>query len=86
VGFEFDEDKSIANKSKHGIDFVDAQALWLDELRVELPARSEDEPRHVVVGMIADKHWSAVISYRDGRVRLISARRSRAEEIAIYEG
>ncbi len=83
--FEFDEAKSQANKSKHGIDFVEAQALWLDEMFVEVPARTEDEPRFVVVGMISGKHWSAVITYRGERVRLISVRRARAEEVAIYE-
>lgn len=82
--FEFDEAKSKANKSKHGIDFVEAQALWLDELLVEIPARTEDEPRFVVVGMISEKHWSAVITYRGERIRLISVRRARVEEIEIY--
>ncbi len=84
--FEFDEAKSRANKAKHVIDFVEAQALWLDEMRIEIPARTEDEPRFVVVGLIADKHWSAVITYRNQRVRLVSVRRSRIEEVAIYEG
>ncbi|MBA3472760.1 MAG: BrnT family toxin [Rubrobacter sp.] len=83
--FEFDEAKSEANKSKHGIDFVEAQALWLDEMLVEVPARTEDEPRFVVVGMISNKHWSAVITYRSDRVRLISVRRARDEEVTIYE-
>lgn len=41
--FEFCEQKSRANKSKHGIDFVEAQALWLDEELVEVKARTEDE-------------------------------------------
>ena len=83
--FEFDENKSQANMVKHGLDFVAAQALWLDELRVEIPARTDDEPRYLVVGMIEDKHWTAIYSYRDERVRLISVRRSREEEVAIYE-
>jgi uncharacterized DUF497 family protein len=85
VEFEFDESKSQANKSKYGIDFVDAQALWMDETFVEIPARTEDEPRFVVVGMISGKHWSAVITYRGERVRLISVHRSRVEEVEIYE-
>ena len=84
--FEFDEKKSEANKAKHGIDFVEAQALWLDEMRVEIPARIEDEPRSIVIGRIADKQWSAVITQRGERIRFVSVRRSRAEEVAIYEG
>jgi uncharacterized protein len=85
VEFEFDEAKSQANKSKHDIDFIEAEALWLDEMLVEIPARTEDEPRFVVVGMISGKHWSAVITYRGERVRLISVRRSRVEEVTVYE-
>lgn len=84
--FEFDELKSQGNRAKHGIDFVEAQALWLDEARIEIPARTSDEPRLVVVGRIADQHWSAVITYRGEKARLISCRRSRAEEVVIYEG
>jgi hypothetical protein len=86
VEFEFDEAKSDANKAKHGIDFIEAQALWLDEVLLEIPARTEDEPRSLVIGMIGDGHWSAVITYREERIRLISVRRARAEEVALYEG
>ncbi|MEA2695699.1 MAG: uncharacterized protein QOJ16_5086 [Acidobacteriota bacterium] len=84
--FEFDEAKSQANSAKHGIDFLAAQALWRDELRIEVPARTEDEPRFLVIGRIASKHYSAVITYREQRVRIISVRRSRKEEVALYEG
>jgi len=86
VEFEFDGAKSQANAAKHGIDFVAAQALWLDELLIEIPARTTDEPRFVVIGLIAGKHFSAVITYREQRVRIISVRRSRVEEVALYEG
>ncbi len=84
--FEYDEAKSQANKEKHGMDFVEAQLLWLDDMLIEIPARTSDEPRFLVVGRIAGKHWSAVITYRDDRIRLISLRRSRREEVEIYEG
>jgi uncharacterized protein len=84
--FEFDERKSRANKAKHGLDFVEAQALWLDELLIEIPARTTDESRFLVVGLIAGRHWSAVITYRGEAIRLISVRRARAEEVALYEG
>ena len=85
MNFEFDPRKSAANKSKHGIDFVEAQALWDDPNVLEIPARTEDESRFLVVGRIADVHWSSVITYRQDRVRIISVRRSREEEIAFYE-
>ncbi|HNT35169.1 MAG TPA: BrnT family toxin [bacterium] len=83
--FEFDTRKSAANKRKHGLDFVEAQALWEDPDLVEIPARTEDEPRFLVIGKTTGKHWSGVITYRDDRIRIISFRRSRKEEVEIYE-
>ena len=86
LDFEYDEAKSRANQRKHGIDFEGAQILWDDPDRVEIPARTVDEPRFMVVAKAGGKHWSAVITYRDRRRRIISVRRARKEEIAIYEG
>jgi hypothetical protein len=86
VEFEFDPTKSAANRAKHGIDFVRAQALWDDPDRVEVPARTVGGPRWLVVGRIAGLHWSAVVTYRDQRVRIISVRRSRPEEVSLDEG
>lgn len=83
--FEFDPGKSDSNKLKHGIDFVEAQSLWLDPDRVEIPAKTVDEPRSLVIGKIGSKHWSAVITYRGENVRLISVRRARKEAVEIYE-
>jgi uncharacterized DUF497 family protein len=83
--FEFDIEKSRTNKIKHGIDFTEAQLLWEDSERVEIPAKTEDEIRLMVIGLIGNKHWSAVITYRNDKTRIISARRSQREEIQIYE-
>lgn len=83
--FEFDRQKSEGNLAKHGIDFLEAQKLWDDSNLLEIPARTEDEARFVVIGRIAGKHWSAVITYRGDDIRIISVRRSRAEEVALYE-
>ncbi|WP_417532354.1 BrnT family toxin [Marinobacter lipolyticus] len=83
--FEFDEAKSQANLEKHGIDFRAAQKLWRDPYLLEIRAKSEDEPRFLLIGKIAEKHWSAVVTYRDARIRLISVRRSRTKEVELYE-
>jgi uncharacterized protein len=83
---EFDPAKSAANQEKHGIDFGRAQELWRDSIRLEVPARTVDEPRWLVIGRIDGKHWSAVVTYREERIRIISVRRSRDEEVVIYEG
>ena len=83
--FEFDPDKSVVNKVKHGIDFQAAQALWDDPDFLEIPARTTDEARFLVVGCINEKHWSAIVTYRQEKVRIISVRRSRQEEVELYE-
>ena len=83
--FEFDSQKSQSNLKKHGIDFVEAQLLWLDPYLLEIPTKTVDEPRYLMIGKILDKHWSAVITYRDESIRIISVRRARIEEVKIYE-
>ena len=83
--FEFDERKSRNNLKKHGIDFGQAQALWNDPHVVEIQAKTEDERRFLVIGRIKGKHWSAIVTPRGGRIRIISVRRSRVEEVLIYE-
>ncbi len=83
--FEFDRLKSESNRSKHGIDFVAAQVLWDDPDRVEVPARTEDEPMFMLIGRIGNRIWSAVITYRTDNVRLISVRPAKRKEIQIYE-
>lgn len=84
MSFEFDASKSRANLEKHGIDFVEAQQLWEDEDRLEIPAKTEDEPRYVLIAALGQKLWSAFFTYRKGRVRLISVRRARKEERKLY--
>lgn len=85
ISFEFDPAKSAANRAKHGIDFVEAKTLWQDPDFIEIQARSDDEPRSLVVGRIDGKHWSAIITYRSETIRIISVRRSRDSEVALYE-
>ncbi|MFZ2391195.1 BrnT family toxin [Rhodoferax sp.] len=83
--FEFDVAKSESNRIKHGIDFAEAQSLWNDPMLLEIPAKTEDEPRFLVIGLIDGKHWSAVMTYRGANIRWISVRRARTEEVALYE-
>ena len=83
--FEFDANKSKANKKKHGVDFAEIQALWEDPDLLEIPARVTDEPRFLVIGTMSGKHWSAIITYRKEKTRIISARRSHKTEVELYE-
>jgi uncharacterized DUF497 family protein len=83
--YEFDPRKSRSNKEKHGIDFSDAQALWDDPYLLEIPAKTIDEARFLIIGKMYGKHWSAIITYRNGIIRFISVRRSTDKEVELYE-
>ena len=83
--FEFDPNKSETNRRKHGIDFVVAQALWEDPHRLLVPARTEGEPRFMLIGKWSGRHWSAIFTVRGDKVRIVSVRRSREKEVSAYE-
>ncbi len=85
MNFEFDPEKSKANKIKHGIDFYEAQALWDNPDRLQVSARTQGESRLMLVGRIGEKHWSAICTIRGDIIRIISTRRSRTEEVERYE-
>lgn len=85
VAFEFDSHKSASNKIKHGIDFLQAQVIWEDPDVLEIPTKVKDESRFLVIGLKDGKHWSAVITFRGEKIRIISVRRSRPEEVELYE-
>lgn len=70
---------------KHGVDFIEAQELWNDIDLLEIPARTIDEPGFLVIGKIVDNHWTAIVTYRNDSIRIISVRRARKEEIEFYE-
>ncbi len=83
--FEFEFKKSTTNKHKHGIDFLEAQQLWNDPELLEIEAKTIDEARYLIIGKIGSKHWSAVDTYRNSSIRIISVRRSKKTEVALYE-
>lgn len=84
--FEFDKKKSETNRLKHGMDFVEAQALWCDENRIVFPAKSDDEARFALISIYDSKHWVAFYTLRGANIRLISIRRARETEKELYEG
>jgi uncharacterized DUF497 family protein len=83
--FEYDVNKSLSNKQKHGIDFEEAKLLWNDDRMVEIKTSFEDEERFINIGKISSKVYAVVITYRKENIRIISARRARKKEIEIYE-
>jgi len=83
--FKYNDRKSTSNLKKHGIDFVAAQELWQDPDLIQVQAKSENEPRFLIIACIANKHWSAVITHRGSSIRIISVRHSRKKEVDLYE-
>lgn len=83
--FEWDENKSLSNKSKHGIDFKAAAELWNDPDRIEIQTKFTNENRNALIGKIGDKLWTAIFTRREYAIRIISARRARKKEINLYE-
>ena len=82
--FEWDEKKSRANKSKHGIDFNTATELWNDQDRIEIQTNFQAENRNVLIGKIKDKLWTAIFTRRVDAIRIISVRRARKKEAKLY--
>jgi uncharacterized protein len=82
--FEYDPDKSAANLAKHGIDFDQAQRLWLDTARAEARSVGRTEERWLLVGKLQGRHWTAVYTMRGESIRIISVRRSRENEVNDY--
>ncbi|MGX2974790.1 BrnT family toxin [Ursidibacter arcticus] len=83
--FEYDPNKSLSNLAKHGIDFEQAKQLWKDETRILLTVKLEPEIRYLIIGKIAQKHWTAIYTMRNGCIRIISVRRARKQERNYYE-
>ncbi len=83
--YEYDAAKSKINAAKHGVDFETAKMLWEDPDRLQVPARTQGEPRYMLIGRIEDKHWSAIFTMRGDTIRIVSVRRSRKGEVRAYE-
>jgi len=84
--FEYDEYKSLKNKEKHGIDFIEAQILWQDEDALIISANIvDDETRYALIAKHKTKCFVVIFILRDGAYRIISVRRCRKNEERNYE-
>lgn len=81
---EFDPHKSESNRIKHGIDFNKAQELWDDQNRVVIEAKTVDEKRYLLIAQFNQRIWSAIFTIRNDMTRIISVKKSRENEKAIY--
>lgn len=84
--FEWDENKRLSNIRKHGIDFLDARWVFSDPNAITFPShRDHAEPRFLTVGRVGIRAVTVVFTMRGDRIRIISARRCRAQERRRYE-
>jgi len=83
--YEYDNNKSLSNKQKYGIDFEEAKLLWSDDRMIEITTAYENEERFINIGKINTKFYTIVTTFRGDKIRIISARRARKKEIEIYE-
>ena len=85
MSFGFDPQKSARNNDKHGIDFDQAQTLWLKRVAERPAAITEGEMRYENIGKIGDTHWTAIVTYRGRIRRFIPVYRSSPPQIEFYE-
>lgn len=82
---EWNNAKAASNLAKHGIDFRDATNIFLDPNRVERQdPRLYTESRIQVIGLVNDVVLFVVYTEREGRYRIISARRASRDERRRY--
>src|SRR5579863_307826 len=85
MDFEWDEAKRLTNILKHGIDFVDAMAIFAGQfIETEDQRRDYGEQRLVATGQANDGTLRAVYTLRGDRCPIISARRARRDERRAY--
>ena len=83
-GFEWDEEKRELTLIKHGIDFADAARIFDGRPAVHAPSKHPDEERWIATSKLSGRLVSVVHTYRDGRIRIITARRARRNEQREY--
>lgn len=81
---EWDEEKRRSTLEKHGIDFRDATRLFDVRPVVHTPSRHPDEERWIATGKLSGQMVSVVHTLRDGRIRIITARRAQKNENREY--
>jgi uncharacterized protein len=84
VEFEYDPIKSEANKRKHGINLLEAAALWNDPRALLIGLEYKEEQRFGLIAKLEDKLWIAIFTTRSERIRIISVRRARPDESDRY--
>jgi uncharacterized DUF497 family protein len=83
IEFEWDVTKEAANIQKHGISFVTAAELLLSPYYLGRSDKN-NEVRYMAIGEVKGRVLSVVYTTRADKYRIISARRARKNEEAMY--
>ncbi len=84
---EWDSKKAISNLKKHGVYFADAVTILEDERAITITEDYPDEERFITIGMdFFSRILVVVYTWREIRIRIISARKATAKEIKQYKG
>jgi len=83
--FEWDEAKRLANIEKHGIDFVDVDEVFAGPfVETKDLRRDYGEQRYRAVGLLGGHVVQVAYTWRNGRRRIISARRAGRNDRRTY--
>ena len=82
--FEYDIEKSKTNQLKHGISFEEAKKFWLIPGVKAESNHASHEFRWIRIVEREGKFYSCIFTTRENKIRLISVRRSRLDEIKFY--
>jgi uncharacterized DUF497 family protein len=87
VEYEWDRRQAAANLAKHGVDFADAATVFEDERALTTEdVGAAGEQRLVTLGTDAEGRLLVVVyTWREERIRLISARPADRRERREYE-
>ncbi|HVS10656.1 MAG TPA: BrnT family toxin [Planctomycetota bacterium] len=86
--YEWDPVKAATNVKKHRVTFEEAASVFLDPVALTFldPDHSEEEDREITIGRSTRQRVLFVAHVaREGRVRMISARRATRQEQEQYE-
>lgn len=86
MAYEYDERKSERTLQVRGIDFEFATRIFDgDYLEIQDDRREYGERRFLVIGPIEGRLFAVVYTWRNGRRRIISARRANRRERDAYQ-
>ncbi len=86
--FDWDPNKALYNRKKHGVDFQEAATVFADMFSITYPDpdHSHDEDRFIIIGL-SNRNRLLIVAHTDRQelTRIISAREVTRAERKLYE-